>query len=446
MTEPVERVSGALPRGRSLDDRAWSRRHRLLLGLLALHLPFLVVVGLANGFATSHLLGEVSPLVAALALGLMPGRRGIRSAAVTVGLMFSVSLLVHVTGGLVEAHFYYFVLLGFVVLYQDWRPYLLAAGYVVVGQGLLGVLAPGVVYAHAATPPDPWRWALVDIGFVLAACVTHVIFWRVAERQQDQARRYYRQLYEGERAMSEQLRQAQTLKDELFAVVGHEFRTPLTAIQGYARLLDARLDAMDRAGARRSAEAIEREAKRLGRVIANLLAAAEAPAPQPGAWTDLAELSVDVVSDVLELAPSAGRDLRVHLPVGHRVAMGHGPAYQLLFNLLDNAVKFADPETGIRLASRREGDEIVVEVTNVGPAIAADDRERIFQAFVQCDSSDTRRFGGIGVGLHIVRKVVAAHGGRIEATCEGPVVVMRACLPAARAPRVVALPELTEAV
>jgi signal transduction histidine kinase len=59
------------------------------------------------------------------------------------------------------------------------------------------------------------------------------------------------------------------------------------------------------------------------------------------------------------------------------------------------------------------------------------DRERIFDAFVQADSSDTRRYGGIGLGLHIVRKLVAAHRGRIGVFCEGPVVIFRVWLPTA---------------
>jgi signal transduction histidine kinase len=71
----------------------------------------------------------------------------------------------------------------------------------------------------------------------------------------------------------------------------------------------------------------------------------------------------------------------------------------------------------------------VLEVANVGSPISLLDRERIFDAFVQADSSDTRRFGGIGLGLHIVRKIVTAYGGRIGAFSDGPVVIFRVWLP-----------------
>jgi signal transduction histidine kinase len=105
--------------------------------------------------------------------------------------------------------------------------------------------------------------------------------------------------------------------------------------------------------------------------------------------------------------------------------------HQLLFNLLDNAVKFAAPNTDVRVSSRLAEQMVVLEVTNVGAPINDFDRERIFDAFVQGDSSDTRRYGGIGLGLHIARKIVTGYGGRIAAYCEGPIVIFRAWLPPA---------------
>ncbi len=431
MTARVRTLLYALPRGRKLDESEWSARHRVLLFLLAAHVPFLGGVALAGGVPWGHLARELAPVPALLGVGLVTRSRGLRSGAVTAGLVYAAAVLVHLSGGLAEAHFHYFVVLGFVALYQDWRPYLLAVGWVVVGHTTLGVLAPGVVLAPGYAQQNPWRWALVHGGSILAACVAHLVFWAFHERQQERARRYHRQLYEGESAMSERQRQTQALKDELFSVVGHEFRTPLTAILGHARTLDARLEHMDPEGAHRSAAAIEREAKRLSRVIANLLIAAESSDPEPRAATDLAELAVDVVHDVLELAPEVGRNVTVHLPQGQRVAMGRDAVYQVLFHLLDNAVKFADPASDIAVSSRRDEGSVVVEVANSGPCIDENDRERVFEAFVQGDSSDSRRHGGMGMGLHIVRKIVLAHGGRVEASTEGRRVVVRGWLPEA---------------
>ena len=440
LRQQVEALGRVLPRGGFLDDATFERRHRLLLVLLLLHIPVLVVIAAVAGLSVAHAALEVTPLIAAAAVGQWARPRLVRAAAVTLGLVGAASILVHISGGLIEAHFHFFVILAFIALYQDWRTFGLAVGFVAFGHGAIGLIDPAAVYNHPDALAHPVKWAGIHTVFVLFAAVAHTIFWKVNEAQQEKARQYYAELYEGERAIVERMQKTQTLKDELLSVVGHEFRTPLTAIQGYARPLDARLEEMEPERARRSASAIEREAKRLTRMVANLLTAAEELEPRAGDRCNVREVVNEVVVDVVELAGAAKRDIRVHVSDKHTVAMGPEALHQVLFNLLDNAVKFADHRTDIRLTSRREGDAVVIEVTNVGPPIANTDRERIFDAFVQADSSDTRQYGGIGLGLYIVRKIVAAHGGRIGVFCEGPVVIFRVWLPPAVERRARALP------
>ncbi|MGH3666299.1 MAG: sensor histidine kinase [Egibacteraceae bacterium] len=431
MSIRLEQAWSVLPRGNSLDDGVWRRRHRLLLGVLLLHVPALLVLGFVRGLEASHTLIEVAPLLVTAGVGAVGRSRLLRSLVVTLGLLYAGLIAVHFTDGLIEAHFHYFLLLGFVALYQDWRPLLLAVTFIVVGHGSLGVIAPRAVYNHPAAINNPWLWAIIHGAFYLAASAMFVVFWKQSERQQSEAARYYHELVEGERAMVAQLRDAQALKDELVSVVGHEFRTPLASIMGFAQTLSARLDDMDREGARRSARAIERQAKRLTRMVANLLTASSDLVPAPDDATDLLTTVGDAVDDVLELAPATAKDVQVNVAEGHRVVMSSSAAYQVLFNLLDNALKFADHQTNITIATRRDGDSVVLEVTNVGPPIPESDRERIFDAFVQADSSETRRYGGIGLGLHIVRKITETHGGRVGVYCEGPVVIFRVWLPAA---------------
>ena len=431
MTERVDQMLSVLPRGNSLDDHAWDRRHRLLLWLCAAHVPVLLVAGVLLERTSLVLLVGLLPPVLGLGIGLLLPSRLVRSTAVTLGLVGSASTLVYFTGGLPEAHFHYFVLLGFIALYQDWRPYLVAVAYLVVGHGLVAVLMPEALYNSAIAQSRPWMWAAMNGAFVLAACVAHVLFWKHTERQQYAAESYYAKLYEGERAVVARLRQTQTVKDELIAVVGHEFRTPLTSIQGFARTLDARFDRMDRDSAQVCTQAIEREAKRLTRMVANLLTASEDVTPGPDDRCVLPVVAQAVVADVAEVTPLANRNIGVYIAADEAVAMAPDTVHQLLFNLLDNAVKFAEAESDVRLATRRDENQVVLEITNVGPPIDGKDRERIFDAFVQADSSDTRRYGGMGLGLHIARRIVSAYGGRIGVYCEGPVVIFRAWLPAA---------------
>ena len=439
MTERVDQMLSVLPRGNSLDDHAWDRRHRLLLWLLVAHGPALLLVGGVLQRSAAELLLGIVPVLLGTTLGIVLASRFVRSSAVVLGLVGSASTLVFFTGGAPEAHFHYFVLLGFVALYQDWRPYLLTVAYLVVGNGLVAVLYPEALYRSSFAQSRPWLWAGVHGAFVLAAAVAHVLFWKHTERQQNAAEEYYAQLYAGERAVVAQLRQAQTVKDELLAVVGHEFRTPLTAIQGFARTLDARFERMDRESAQVCTQAIEREAKRLTRMVANLLATSEEITPAAGERCLVLEAAEAVVRDVAEVTPLAGRTIGVHIPPTEAVAMAPEVVQQLLFNLVDNAVKFAIAESDVRVSTRRDGDQVVLEITNVGPPVHGRDRERIFDAFVQADSSDTRRYGGLGLGLHIARRIVTAYGGRIDVYSEGPLVIFRAWLPAAPpAPPVVA--------
>ena len=431
MTERVDQVLAALPRGNSLDDAAWAPRHRLLLWLLAAHVPALAVVAVLTGHTSAVIFLELVPIAAGVAVGMLGKSRLLRSLAVTLGLVYSASVLVHLSGGMIQAHFHYFVVLGFVALYQDWRPYLASVGYVVVGQGLVGVLMPGATYDNAGAVYQPWVWAMVHGAFVLAACTAHVLFWKQSERQQLAAEEYYARLYEGERALVEQLRQAQKVKNELIGVVGHEFRTPLTSIRGFARTLEARHDRMDADAVAACTQAIEREAKRLTRMVANVLTASEEITPRDHDACRLDELVSQVIGEVTETMPTASRNIRTHVWPGAMVRMSADHAHRVVFSLLDNAVKFAVPESDVGVTVRREGGEMVLEVTNVGSPITPADRERIFEAFVQGDSSDSRRYGGMGLGLHIARAIVEAYGGRIGAYSEGPIVIFRAWLPVA---------------
>ena len=440
MSEHVEHVLARLPRGNALDDAAWAPRHRLLLWLLAAHIPALFGAGVVTGASYPNDLALILPVAVALLVGVGRRSRLVCSVAVTLGLVYSATVLVHFTGGMIEAYFHYFVVLGFAALYQDWRPYSFAVGYVVVGHGVIGLLFPGSIYDHPGGWEQPWLWSLVYGGFVLAACVAHVIFWKQTERVQAAAQASFSKLYEGERAVVAQLRQAQRVKSELIGIVGHEFRTPLTSIQGFARTLEARHDRMDDEAVRTCTQAIEREAKRLTRMVANVLAASEEIVPSETDACSLREVANAVAAEVAETMPTASDIVRVHVAEDHDVRMRAEHAHHLLFSLLDNAVKFAVPESDVRLTTRREADMIVVEVTNVGSPISPAEREQIFEAFVQGDSSDSRRYGGMGLGLHIARTIVEAHGGRIAAYSEGPLVIFRAWLPRAEplvdAPRV----------
>ena len=175
---------GLLPTGQLLTPEVWARRHRGIVWLLWLHVAGVAVFALTRGQSLIHGLQEAM-LVAVFALPAAHaaiGRRA-RSAAAVLGLITASAVIVHLSGGVVEAHFHFFVMVGVITLYQDWLPFGLALGYVVVHHSVLGVLAPTDVFNHPAALRSPWKWALVHGAFVLAASVAYLVNWRLSERQ-----------------------------------------------------------------------------------------------------------------------------------------------------------------------------------------------------------------------------------------------------------------------
>ena len=182
----VKRIIRALPQGGALPDDVWQRRHRWILALLWIHVPVIAILSLARGYGLSHALLEASPVSAlALLAGISTGGRGFRSGMAAAGLLTSSAVLVHLSGGLIEMHFHFFVMIGVLTMYQDWVPFLVAIGYVVLHHGVMGVVDPKSVYNHPAAWANPWEWAAIHGGFVLAASAAYVVAWRMNEDSQE---------------------------------------------------------------------------------------------------------------------------------------------------------------------------------------------------------------------------------------------------------------------
>ena len=181
------RVRRLLSTGGALPDEAWRRWHRGILCLLALHVPGVLLLALHQGYGWRHALMEVLP-IAALAMGASLGtRHRLRSTiCASLGLITASAVLVHLSGGMIEAHFHFFVMVGVIALYQDWRPFLAAIAFVLLHHGIVGVLAPQDVYNHAGAQQHPWVWAGVHGGFILAMSVAGVANWKFSERSQSQ--------------------------------------------------------------------------------------------------------------------------------------------------------------------------------------------------------------------------------------------------------------------
>src|ERR1700704_4720052 len=173
-----------LPRGQSLSEDVWRVRHRTLSYLLRAHVLGVFCFGLIVGRGlTESLEGAGVVAVFAALASTDPKRRKFVSGMTAVGLVTASAALVGLSGGVIEMHFHFFVMVGILTLYQDWLPFLLAIGFVVLHHGLLGMLDPSAVYDHADAIANPFKWAIIHGGFVLAASAASIVAWRLNEEQ-----------------------------------------------------------------------------------------------------------------------------------------------------------------------------------------------------------------------------------------------------------------------
>ena len=184
------RVGAALPTGGTLPDDVWRARHRGIIILLWLHAPLLFVFALVRGNSWLHGLLEAGAVAISTAVAQWSRERRRESTIfASVGLMTASAVLVHLSGGMIEAHFHFFVMVGVIVLYQDWRPFLVAIAFVVLHHGVIGVLSPEDVYNHRGAWDHPWTWAAIHGLFILAMSVAGIANWKLNERSQSQLSR-----------------------------------------------------------------------------------------------------------------------------------------------------------------------------------------------------------------------------------------------------------------
>lgn len=428
-------LAALMPKGTPLGDEDWVKRHTTISAIAFLHVPVVFVYALATGVGLVHALVETAPVAATALLGRHGTSRRVRELGTTFSLVTSSAVLVHLSGGYIELHFHFFVVVALVTLYQQWRPFLLAIGYVLLHHGIAGVIDPTSVYNHPSAITHPWRWAGIHAGFIAMASAVGMANWKLNELARQRAEDYYRQLYEGEHAVVERLRETDRVKSELVAAVSHEFRTPLTAILGFAQTMQ-RAPELPTEKVADFASRIHRQGHRLHQLIENLLEA-ERPLDHVDGSCDA---DTAIRSSIATASTSDRTDDRMivrDVTPGLQLPMAAGAVELVLANLIGNAIKFATPGTPITVrAFPSDGQAVTVEVTNHGPAVSAELRERIFEPFVQGDSSSTRTADGVGLGLHIVRRVVTAHDGRISVARRGDVTAFSVELPGREAPSI----------
>jgi two-component system, OmpR family, phosphate regulon sensor histidine kinase PhoR len=213
-----------------------------------------------------------------------------------------------------------------------------------------------------------------------------------------------------------ELRRLERVRQDFVANVSHEFKTPLTAIRGFAEtLLSGALN--DPQNNRRFLEIIRDHAARLDRLTDDLLKLARIEAGK----LEL-EFSSVAISDLVESCAETTllRAGRKQIAVGFEIPPDLPPVRgdasllrEVLQNLLDNAVQYTPSRGQIHVTASASAREAVVTVSDTGIGIPSTDQERIFERFYRVDPARSREAGGTGLGLSIARHIVDAHGGRI---------------------------------
>ena len=242
----------------------------------------------------------------------------------------------------------------------------------------------------------------------------------LTERERDAASRA--RALEAAQEAHREAEAASRLKDEFLATVSHELRTPVNVILGWAGML-CREGSEDERRAH-ALEVIFRNARAQARVIDELLDISRIISGKmrmevvPVALSPLLDDAVDAVRPALEAKRLA---ITTEVPADIPLLFGDPDRLrQVFFNLLTNAAKFTPDGGRIAITVKRTRGQVEIRIADTGIGIPADVLPYVFDRFRQADSTTTRNYGGLGLGLAIVRQLVELHGGTVEATSAGP--------------------------
>jgi PAS domain S-box-containing protein len=228
-------------------------------------------------------------------------------------------------------------------------------------------------------------------------------------------------LYEAAQKARAAAETANRMKDEFLATVSHELRTPLNSMLGWASMLrTGRLDAEQQ---ERALEIIERNAKSQEQIIEDILDVSRVITGKLRLETELIDLRHIVEAGIDSARPSAeAKHIRLETHFDEGVGCVLGDAHrlqQVIWNLLSNAIKFTPKNGAVRVELNQVASQAEIVVSDTGKGISGNFLPHVFDRFSQADSSTARAFGGLGLGLAIVRHLVELHGGSVSATSEG---------------------------
>jgi signal transduction histidine kinase len=399
------RVLDYLPHGDLVDDEQWAARHRFLLWVTASLCPALAIFGFAVGNGPVLTIGvALIPAVTAFGGWLTRGHRTAGSLFVTAGLSASSAGLVILSGGYIEAHFAFFVIIGFLALYQNWVPFVFNIVFTTLSHGLGSLLVPTLMFNHHMGQMDPWLWSVIHGVAVLLACIGVSIFCRITEDEQRKRAELAKELANAEikqqEFTSELLLNLARRNQSMF----HRQLDIINDLEERERDPDAlaelfRLDHL--------ATRVRRNAESL------LVLSGEQPArvwSAPVPLRDVVRAGIAETEDLDRVAFTVDERPRV---IGSAVA----DVTHMIAELTENAVRFSPPTTTVHIKSRvyhRAPGAHLVIIEDIGVGMPYEElgaANRLLAGPQEVDVSVSRR-----LGFHVVSRLASRHGIEVSLT------------------------------
>ncbi|MEO8629713.1 MAG: ATP-binding protein [Betaproteobacteria bacterium] len=282
-----------------------------------------------------------------------------------------------------------------------------------------GEVIGGLFFGHSKTAAFSQRAERIIVGVAAQAAVAidNARLYETAQKAAEERKK----LLESEQSARATAERMSDLKDEFLATLSHELRTPLNSILGWAHVL--RRGTRDRADFDKAVDTIERNARAQTQLIEDLLDMSRITSGkvrldiQPIAPASFIEAAVETISPAAD-----AKDIRIEKlldPAAGPISGDPSRLQQVIWNLLANAIKFTPKGGKVQVVLQRVNSHIEISIADTGIGINPEFLSHAFERFRQADSSSTRRYGGLGLGLSIVKHLVELHGGTVHAESAG---------------------------
>jgi signal transduction histidine kinase len=315
--------------------------------------------------------------------------------------------LVHLSGGYIEIHFHFFVMLTFLALLQDWLPFLLAIAYVGIHHGFVGALWPEEVFNHASAISAPWTWAGIHALFILWSSVGSIIAWRFNEKSLNKIKK-----------QTAELEEANRLQADFTAMIAHDLRGPISTVFNTAELMQDGVFGPVNDDQKEWLGKMQVTCRSVVEIVSDFLDISKIEAGR----LDLIKKRIDLYQlihgSLKSYTPMAAvKDISMtsalesDLP---EITADERRLEQVLANLITNAIKFTGAGGRVEVGAGRLNGDIKMWVKDTGEGIAPEEMGDLFEKYRQSTSGKLSESKGTGLGLVICKKIAEAHGGRIS--------------------------------